>query len=211
MPDFGPSPNGGPFGQRISPRNTMPKLTPQTNKILWVSAACAALAGLGTEAHAALASASDSHVTFEGKGPAGFKVTGSTTDLSVAEADGNVVITVPLANLNTGIDLRDHHMKEKYLEVPKYPSAVLTIARSALRVPAGGERVEADAPGTLTLHGQTHPVSVHYDAKQEGPAYLAHGRFHINMNDYGVNVPSYLGVTVKPDIDVSASLHVAGN
>lgn len=189
----------------------MPKLTTRTNRLLWTSTACLAIAGIGTEARAALSSASDSHVAFEGKGPAGFKVTGSTTDLSVTEGNGNVVFTVPLANLNTGIDLRDRHMKEKYLEVPKYPSVVLTIARSALRVPAGGERVEADAPGTLTLHGQTHPVSVHYDAKQEGTAYLAHGRFHINMNDYGINVPSYLGITVKPDIDVTASLHVAGN
>jgi polyisoprenoid-binding protein YceI len=189
----------------------MPKLTLRTNTLLGIAGAGVVLAGIGTEARAALSSATDSHVTFEGKGPAGFKVTGTTTDLSVAEGDGNVVVTVPLANLNTGIDLRDHHMREKYLEVPKYPSAVLTIARSALRVPAGGERIEADAPGTLTLHGQTHPVSVHYDAKQEGPAYLAHGRFHINMNDYGINVPSYLGITVKPDIDVNASLHVAGN
>jgi len=189
----------------------MPKLTLPTNKLLWISAASLALAGLGTEAHAALIAASDSHVTFEGKGPAGFKVTGTTTDLTVAESDGNVVITVLLANLNTGIDLRDHHMREKYLEVPKFPSAVLTIARSALHVPAGPERVEADAPGTLTLHGQTHPVSVHYDAKQEGAAYSVHGHFHINMNDYGINVPSYLGITVKPDIDVTASLHVTGN
>jgi hypothetical protein len=31
------------------------------------------------------------------------------------------------------------------------------------------------------------------------------------MNDYGIVVPSYLGVTVKPDIDVNASLHVGGN
>jgi hypothetical protein len=31
------------------------------------------------------------------------------------------------------------------------------------------------------------------------------------MNDFGITVPSYLGVTVKPDIDVSASFRVAGN
>ena len=138
MCDFGPRLTLGALFDHatthFSRRNIMPKLTSRTNTVLSISAACVALAALGTEAHAALSAASDSHVTFEGKGPAGFKVTGSTTDLSVAEADGNVVVTVPLANLNTGIDLRDHHMKEKYLEVPKYPSAVLTIARSALHV-----------------------------------------------------------------------------
>jgi polyisoprenoid-binding protein YceI len=193
----------------------MPKLNIQSipgPRNLWVAAAtCVVAVGLGSEARAALSAASESRVSFEGKGPAGFKIGGTTNELTIAEADGNVVITVPLANLNTGIDLRDHHMREKYLEVPKFPVAVLTVSRSALRVPPPGERIEADAPGTLTLHGQTHPVSVHYDAKAEGPAYAAHGKFRINMNEYGINVPSYLGVTVKPEIDVNASLHVAGN
>jgi len=29
------------------------------------------------------------------------------------------------------------------------------------------------------------------------------------MNDFGITVPVYLGVTVKPDVDVSASFQVA--
>jgi hypothetical protein len=31
------------------------------------------------------------------------------------------------------------------------------------------------------------------------------------MNDYGISVPSYLGVTVKPDVDVSANFSVTGS
>lgn len=160
--------------------------------------------------HAALSSATDSKVSFEAAGPAGMKIDGSTSELSVADDGTNVTVTVPLGNLTTGISLRDHHMKEKYLEVPKYPAATLTIARSALKVPAGGE-VKADVPGTLQLHGQTHPVSVHYDAKSTGSSIDAHGAFRINMNEYGIAVPVYLGVTVKPDIDVAASFHVSGS
>ncbi len=41
--------------------------------------------------------------------------------LKIEEADGNVVLDVPLTNLVTGIALRDKHMKEKYLEVQKSP------------------------------------------------------------------------------------------
>ena len=37
------------------------------------------------------------------------------------------------------------------------------------------------------------------------------GTVHVNMNDFGITVPVYLGVTVKPDVDVSASFHVAGS
>jgi polyisoprenoid-binding protein YceI len=169
------------------------------------------LLGGSAVCYAAFTSASDTHVTFNAVGPAGFKIEGTTPDLTVSEADGNVILTVALANLTTGISMRDHHMREKYLEVPKYPTAVLTIARSALHLPGPGGQVDADVPGTFALHGQSHPVTVHYTAKSDGASFTVQGKFHVNMNDYGITVPSYLGVTVKPDIDVSASFRALGN
>ena len=180
-------------------------------KGFWMIAVGLGIVGLSAAGQAALSSAMDSRVSFEAAGPAGMKIEGSTPDLTVADDGTNVVITVPLANLSTGIGLRDHHMKEKYLEVQKFPSATLTIARGALKVPAGGEQVAVDVPGSVQIHGQTRPVSVHYEAKGEGAAFGARGAFHVNMNDFGITVPTYLGVTVKPDVDVSASFHVAGS
>lgn len=177
---------------------------------LWIVTSSVCILSVSSAGYAALSPASDAHVTFEATGPAGLKIDGATPDLSVSEADGNVMVTVALANLSTGISLRDHHMKEKYLEVPKYPSGVLTVAKSALRIPGGGSQIDADVPGTLTLHGQTRPVTVHYSAKSDGTTTSAQGKFHINMTEFGIVVPSYLGVTVKPDVDVSASFHVGG-
>ena len=180
------------------------------SKRLWVAALSLSLMGMSTAGHAALSAASDSHVSFDASGPAGMKIEGSTADLTVADDGVNVVATVPLANLSTGIGLRDHHMKEKYLEVAKYPVATLTIVRSALKIPRAGESSTGDVAGTVQLHGQTHPVTVHYDAKGDGASFSVRGAFHINMNEFGITVPVYLGVTVKPDVDVSASFHAAG-
>jgi polyisoprenoid-binding protein YceI len=184
---------------------TMKRRTP-----LWSGAAALAIFGLGATAHAALSTATDPHVTFDAAGPAGMKIEGTTADLSVTDDGGNVVITVPLANLSTGIGLRDHHMREKYLEVPKFPVATLTVARAALKFPHAGEEATADVPATVQLHGQTRLTTVHYDAKSDGSAFAAHGAFRINMNDFGIAVPVYLGVTVKPEVDVTASFRVAG-
>jgi len=61
----------------------------------------------------------------------------------------------------------------------------------------------------LVLHGTSRPVSVHYSAKGDGAGYSTQGKFHMNMNDFGITVPKYLGITVKPDIDVSASFRVS--
>ena len=181
------------------------------HKRLWVLAAVSAALGITASGRAAISSPTDSHVSFHASGPAGLAIEGKTPDLLVAEQDGNLIITVPLANLSTGIDLRDRHMREKYLEVPKYPNAVLTVARSVLKVPSSGEKLATDTPGTLQLHGQTRPVTVHYEAKGDGGSIATSGSVHINMTDYGIQVPSYLGVTVKPEVDVTASFRVAGN
>jgi polyisoprenoid-binding protein YceI len=179
----------------------------------WLSIAAVAttLFGVSAIAQAAFSSATDGHVTFDAAGPAGFKIEGTTSDVTVSEANGNVLVTVGLANLTTGISLRDHHMREKYLEVPRFPTAVLSVARSALNVPAAGAQAEADAPGTLTLHGQTRPVTVHYSAKADGTSCTTQGKIHINMNEYGISVPTYLGVTVKPEVDIVASFRAIGN
>jgi polyisoprenoid-binding protein YceI len=163
--------------------------------------------------HAAFSAPKDVKVGFAASGPAGLKIEGSTKELTVTEADGNVTVDVPLASLATGIALRDQHMKDKYLEVSKYPLATLTVARSALKVPANGARASADAPATLKLHGQARPVTVHYDATTDadGTGVAIHGELHIRMDDFGIAIPSYLGVTVKPPVDVTADFKVAGN
>jgi polyisoprenoid-binding protein YceI len=178
------------------------------NKLVLIGALAVAMAA-SPAVQATLSSPTDARVVFDAAGPAGLKIEGTTSDLSVAEDNGNVVITVPLANLTTGIALRDHHMRDKYLEVPKFPSAILAIPRAVLKFGNPGEKVEGDAQGTITLHGQSRPITVHYDTKDDGSTLAAHGAFRLNMNDFGITVPVYLGVTVKPDVDVSASFRVS--
>jgi polyisoprenoid-binding protein YceI len=153
----------------------------------------------------------DAHVAFQATGPAGMKIDGTTTEMSVTEKDGNVTVDVPLGNLTTGIALRDRHMKEKYLDVAKYPSATLVVARAALKTPAAGAKVQADVPASVTIHGQSRPVTIHYSATGEAGGFAVDGAFHVKMDEFGIAAPTYLGVSVKPDVDVTARFHVGGS
>src|SRR5678815_69343 len=72
---------------------------------------------------------------FHGRGPGGFSLDGKTNQLRIEDDGTTLRVTVPLASLQTGIGLRDKHMREKYLEVQKYPDAVLEHPWSAVKLP----------------------------------------------------------------------------
>lgn len=158
--------------------------------VIGVSLACPAMATWMAQG--------DRDVIFKAVGPGGLGIEGKGSDISVLEQGNNLAISVGLATLKTGIDLRDRHMKEKYLETSKFPRATFTVDKSQLKLPG-----EADAEGKLTLHGVTHPAKVHYAAKGTNKQLTITGSLRLNMKDYGIDVPSYLGVTVKPDVTVS--------
>lgn len=158
-------------------------------------------------ADAKISQGGDSNVTFNAIGPAGMKIVGTTNELALGDDGNALTVTVPLKNLSTGISLRDKHMKEKYLQVGQFPNAELTVGRSSLKIPADGTESTGDTSGTMKLHGKTKNVSFHYSAKRSGAQMQVNGTVRVNMNDFGIEVPSYLGVTVKPDIDIAVKFN----
>ena len=83
----------------------------------WVAIVSAGLT-LSALAHAALSrrSVGGAQVTFQRHRSGGpHQVVGETSDFQVGEQDGRVLLTVSLADLRTGIDLRDRGLWDKYL------------------------------------------------------------------------------------------------
>lgn len=46
--------------------------------------------------------------------------------------------------------------------------------------------------------------------RSEASGYAVDGRLRVNMNQMGIAVPAYLGVSVKPDVDVDVHFRIAG-
>lgn len=149
-----------------------------------------------------------SPVTFLAVGKPGFlrikgdggKLQGSATvdqDLLSGE------FTVLLNDFKTGMDLRDEHMKEKYLEVGKYPTAKLTLKN--VKIPAKpGE--EFDFSGILELKSKSQPVSgkAKLESALDGNEVKGEATFKVNLPQYDVGVPKHLGITVAEDVDITA-------
>ena len=95
-------------------------------------------AGLTTQAAIYKLSADKGQISFLAKGrPALISIKGEgegpTAALTEKEQTLNGVISFQLNSLKTGIELLDDHLKNKYLEVEKYPTATITV--SDLKIP----------------------------------------------------------------------------
>lgn len=157
------------------------------------------------------APAPSSEATFEAVGkPSLLKIKGKGAVVGGnLEMDGNKPkgrFEVDLNAFNTGINLRDRHMKEKYLETAKYPKAVVEI--DSLDLPAGwapGKDAEnVKFKGKLTLKDVTKPIEGL--AKISGASMATEAKFTINLQEFPVGVPSYMGVTVADAVEVQVQV-----
>src|SRR5207237_3962767 len=113
-------------------------------------------------------------------------------------------LTIP--PIDTGIALRNRHLREA-LDVDRFPVALLRVRRADLNVPTAAAPTEGTATAELTLHGQSHPVTVH-DRPPHGDDGVTrlHGSRRIDLREFGVKLPSYLGVAVAPEVDIEVEL-----
>jgi len=126
-----------------------------------------------------------------------------------AEMPGVVVgaIRVNLQSLETGISLRDRHMRTNYLEVDKGSDfAVATVDAIHLDTLQG----KAAFRGMLTLHGQRREVKGFAEVLPRDKGYRVRAEFPIRVSDFEIPAPAYLGIGVRDEIRVKVSFVAAG-
>lgn len=120
--------------------------------------------------------------------------------LSLAAADPVQLtgeLELELGTIDTGITLRNQHLRENYLEVgkPGFDKAVLSDIRvgEARTVTFEGRSSFA---GTLKLHGVTHAIGGSAELKKEAGGMRVTATFPLVLTDFGVEPPQYMGVGV---------------
>ena len=113
-----------------------------------------------------------------------------------------------LTSLETGLSLRDRHMKDKYLEVASFPKSRFEF--DALKLPAAitesqeGES-EITVPGKLTLHGVTQPISAKAKIRKAGNVYFIEAAFALKLTQFGIEIPKFAGITVAEDVNLDVT------
>jgi len=107
-------------------------------------------------------------------------------------------LRVDLATIDTGIGLRNRHLRENYLEVSKGPGFEEAVLSDLVLEAAGGADFQGKTrfAGTLLLHGVEHRVEGEAEIRPAGLAMAIRARFRLNLTDFGIEPPEYLGVGV---------------
>jgi polyisoprenoid-binding protein YceI len=145
-------------------------------------------------------------VEFHAKGkPALLKITGKGTGVGGAlkNVDGKLSgdMKFDLNSLDTGIELRNDHMKHKYLEVQTYPYAVLHF--TDFTFPKSTDQFEFT--GDLEIKNVKKPIKGTAKIEKAAEGSKLSAEFSLKITDYPIGVPNYLGVTIAEDVTVQVS------
>jgi polyisoprenoid-binding protein YceI len=129
---------------------------------------------------------------------------------------GSVSVTVPVASLKTGIDMRDEHLRgDKWLDAAKFADITFVSKKSA---PVKDKKNQIEVTGDFTLHGVTKSMTIVVDWKEiaaetakkaqfpDGKWMKFSTSFDVKLSDFGVKVPEGAGAKVSDTWKVSMSI-----
>lgn len=141
------------------------------------------------------------------------KLTGSANIQLADMAKSAGTVNVDLLTLDTGISLRNEHMRN-FLETTKYPQAVYKFTSIKLdgNKLEPGKLVTGTATGTITIHGVTRslqaPIELTYLPQQDAkyrPGDWVHfySQFKIQVADFGIQIPGpMIGQKLANDLTI---------
>ncbi|MCM2277372.1 MAG: YceI family protein [Oligoflexia bacterium] len=125
--------------------------------------------------------------------------------LTIDGASVSGTITVPVASFDSGLALRNQHMKQKYMEVDKYPDVAFSLTSlGSLDKVTESKDFSSEVPfdGKLKIHGVEKGVQGKAKVARKGDSVSVAAAMKINIRDFNIEVPTFAGVTVTNDVDI---------
>lgn len=144
------------------------------------------------------------------------KAKGITAEFEVDPANlsrSRGTVTVDLRSLDTGIEMRNKHMRNNHLQTDSFPNAVFaldSVSGSHSMTPSGPTSITVH--GTMTIHGVSRLLSapatlLPVAGKAEGAVRLQ-TEFPLKMTDYGIPRPEFLFLKLAEEVKIVVDLTV---
>jgi polyisoprenoid-binding protein YceI len=126
-------------------------------------------------------------------------------------------ISISVASIKTGIDLRDEHMRDAgWLDAAKYPEITFEIKKVSDVKQVADNKLTVKVTGNYTMRGVTKEVTAdatltYLDESEQTKSRAAgdllgvQAKFNVKLSDYGVN-NKVVGQKVSENIEVSVNV-----
>ena len=121
------------------------------------------------------------------------------------EASYAGTLRVDLVPLDTGIELRNNHLRETYLEVARgerFRHAALTGIELAVPLPPDATRHKTPFSGTLSLHGVERAIAGKAELRRRDGRLRVQAAFSLSLKVFDIPPPRYLGVGVRDEVGI---------
>lgn len=106
---------------------------------------------------------------------------------------------VEAGTFDTGIGLRNRHMREDYLHTNKYPLTHFTGKISEFKKLSDTE-YDVSTTGKLFIHGVTRDVTIKGKIYKLQNGFKLKSDFSVKLSDYKIKVPKFMFVRISEDI-----------
>jgi polyisoprenoid-binding protein YceI len=121
--------------------------------------------------------------------------------------NSEIYVEVDLNTLDTGIGLRNRHMRENYLETDQYPVTYFRGKIVSNRV-VNDSTVSIDAQGEIFIHGITQPLTVKADLIEKTGGYRIRTNFIVKLSDFQIEIPSIMFYKIDENMDLQLDFFV---
>lgn len=174
---------------------------------------CACAVSYAGEMFTIVQGSSSNHVTFTSEAPLE-EIVGKTNVvtgfvmLPDGSTQGNAEIHVDLASLDTGMSLRNKHMRDNHLETDKFPEAVFKL--TSLDIPgetlADGQKTAVNVTGTLMMHGVSREINPISWLTVNGDELLVESKFSVKLQDFNITRPEFLVMKLAEEQRIDVKL-----
>lgn len=122
-------------------------------------------------------------------------------------ADNQLYFEVDLTTLDTGIDLRNRHMRNNYLETDRYR---FTYFEGAIRniKEIENNSYEVEVEGGLFIHGVTKQIKTTGFLKDADDGLIVQTEFDVSLPDFNVDIPQLMFMKINEVIKLELEFHL---
>ncbi|HCY75788.1 MAG TPA: hypothetical protein DHV28_07685 [Ignavibacteriales bacterium] len=114
---------------------------------------------------------------------------------------------VYLDSLDTGIGLRNTHMRDNYLETSKYPLAQFT-GNVTDQLKKSNFESDLKIEGILKIHGVERKQKIEGKLYDYGKLFKIESSFDIFLSDFNIKEPSFLFISVDNEIKLECIIYM---